>query len=121
MRDFHCNCTFIGTMTFKQPNFLSTSFSLALSLPFLFMVAVYIPADTHAYSFCLALSFGTHVLLSLLKGSSSIQVCTYVTVKAVIVCATTPRGNCLLIEVIRAVKTIEEQKVANETQDSLYK
>lgn len=39
-----------------------------------------------AYSFCLALSLGTHVILSLLKGSCSIQMCTYLTVKAVFVC-----------------------------------
>lgn len=61
-----------------------------------------------AYSFCLALSLGTQVILSLLKGSSSIQVCSYLRVKAVIVCATTLWVNCLLIEVIRAIKTIEE-------------
>lgn len=117
MPDFHYNCTFIGTMTFKQSNFLPTSFSLALISPFCLWLQL-TPLQTHVH---MALSFGTHVILSLLKGSSSIQVSTYLIVKTVIVCATTPQGNCLLIEVIRAVKTIEEQKVANETQDSVHK
>lgn len=96
MPDFPDSCSFIGTATSRMSNFPSTSSHRPVA------------GEFFARSFCLELSLDTHVILSLLKASSSIQVCTYFMVKAVIARVTTPWSNCLLIEVIGAIKTIEE-------------
>lgn len=62
---------------------------------------------------------GSPCNFTIVKGASSSQVCSFV-VKTIIACAAHPFGNCLLIGVVGAIKTIEGWKVGERDLRQRY-